>query len=353
MGAVRCTPRPAERHRRPDGRAADVSAVAARRSLGAGAQPHVDGGAVEPRDARVRPRQELSSRCSWRGSSSASARPLTAASASPSLLSVFPARLRATLTGAFMAGGMFGSVLGHGGRRRPRGAVRLALVVRRHGDLRTGARRALSDDRARVSRFAGENRTQAQRAATHVQTPNARFRSPLATVFATRSVISAYVGSGLQLFIGGSLIAWMPSYLNRYYGMSADRAGVASAAFVLCSGAGMILCGMHQRPVRQALAAAQAVFRDRFVSACFVLLSVAFQHARRCAPARDDRLGMFVAAGTAGPAGAMVANLTHCRDSRHGVRDADARKQSAGPRARTLRHRRAGRSSGLASARCS
>ena len=66
------------------------------------------------------------------------------------VLSVFPARLRATVTGAFMAGGMFGSVLGMAAGGILATALRLALVVRRHGALRSGARRSVSDDRARV-----------------------------------------------------------------------------------------------------------------------------------------------------------------------------------------------------------
>jgi hypothetical protein len=35
-------------------------------------------------------------------------------------------------------------------------------------------------------------------------------------------VIFAYLGNGLQLFIVGSIIAWMPSFLNRQYGLPLD-----------------------------------------------------------------------------------------------------------------------------------
>ena len=54
-------------------------------------------------------------------------------------------------------------------------------------------------------------------------------RPKLRTLFSTPSVIAAYVGSGLQLFIAGSLFAWLPSYLNRTYGLAPDRAAVTSA----------------------------------------------------------------------------------------------------------------------------
>jgi len=142
---------------------------------------------------------------------------------------------------------------------------------------------------------------------------NASFKSPLATVFATRSVISAYVGSGLQLFIGGSLIAWMPSFLNRYYNMAPGKAGVVSAALVLFSGAGMIVCGSisdrfgKNSPVRKLSLAITLCLL------CFVLLSAGFHQSPGTLQLITIALGMFVAAGTAGPAGAMVANLTHFR----------------------------------------
>ena len=67
--------------------------------------------------------------------------------------------------------------------------------------------------------------------------------SPLVSLFSTRSVVCAYVGSGLQLYICGALLAWMPSFLYRDYEMDTDRAGGVAALLVLCGGTGMILCG--------------------------------------------------------------------------------------------------------------
>ncbi|KGX79693.1 major facilitator family transporter domain protein [Burkholderia pseudomallei MSHR435] len=59
VGPVRHAARLVERHRRADGRHADISAVGARRPLGPRAQHHADGGALERRDARLRGRDEL------------------------------------------------------------------------------------------------------------------------------------------------------------------------------------------------------------------------------------------------------------------------------------------------------
>jgi sugar phosphate permease len=119
------------------------------------------------------------------------------------------------------------------------------------------------------------------------------------------------VGSGLQLFIGASLVAWMPSYLNRYYGMATDRAGVVSAAFVLCSGAGMIVCGYISDRLGRSSPARKLSLAIAYCLLCFVLLSTGFALPPGMQQIAVLALGLFVAAGTAGPAGAMVANLTH------------------------------------------
>ena len=52
---------------------------------------------------------------------------------------------------------------------------------------------------------------------------------PLRSLVNSRSVVGAYIGSGLQLFVGGTVIVWIPSYLNRYYAMATDAAGGVAA----------------------------------------------------------------------------------------------------------------------------
>jgi hypothetical protein len=46
--------------------------------------------------------------------------------------------------------------------------------------------------------------------------PLSAFRPPLRSLVSTMSVNCVYIGSGLQLFITGALLAWLPSYLNRF-----------------------------------------------------------------------------------------------------------------------------------------
>ncbi|MEZ5625903.1 MAG: MFS transporter, partial [Rhodocyclaceae bacterium] len=105
-------------------------------------------------------------------------------------------------------------------------------------------------------------------------------------------------------------MAWLPSFLNRYYGLATGSAGVVSAVFVLIGAVGMIVCGnltdrlSRNDPERKWLVA---------ISYCvvtFVLIGIALS-----LPVGTPQLvvlgfGLFLSAGTTGPAGAIVTNLT-------------------------------------------
>ncbi|MBF4209702.1 MFS transporter [Pseudomonas donghuensis] len=216
------------------------------------------------------------------------------------VVSVFPRDMRATLAGAFMAGGMFGSVLGMalGGLMAQHFGWRWAFAGMALFGLLLALLYPLIVKEAKI-------------APQRVQAAADKVSRPLHTLYGSRSVIAAYVGSGLQLFVGGTVIVWMPSYLNRYYAMSTDQAGVVAAIIVLCSGIGMILCAMlcdrlgRQRPDRKiSLAIGYCLGSCLLLSLAFALPSGTAQLVLIC-------LGMMVAAGTNGPSSAMVANLTH------------------------------------------
>ena len=217
------------------------------------------------------------------------------------LLSVFPVRMRATISGAFLAGGMVGSVLGislggylaslFGWREAFVGMALFGLVLTMCYPLVVKESR-LASQAAVVSRASGE-------------------KSPrLRALVSSRSVICAYIGSGVQVFISGALLAWLPSYLHRTYGMSVATAAMIASFFVLSSAAGMMICGSlsdrfgHNSPrAKLSLAIAYCV-------GCCVLLSAAFLLPPGTPQLVLIALGMFFGAGTVGPCGAMVANLT-------------------------------------------
>lgn len=215
------------------------------------------------------------------------------------VLSVFPARLRATITGTFLAGGMIGSVLGIslGGLLADRFGWRVAFAgMAAFGLLLTLCYPFV----VREGRIA----------AAAPQVANDRPRPRLSALIGSRSVICAYLGSGIQVFVSGALLAWLPSYLNRYYDMPVARAAMVAAIFVLTSAAGMTLCGNLCDRIGRNSPAAKLSLAIAFCLTCFALLSLAFH-----LPAGGPQLvliglGMFVGAGTVGPAGAMVANLT-------------------------------------------
>src|SRR5258708_28587554 len=76
------------------------------------------------------------------------------------------------------------------------------------------------------------------------------FRALLSGLFSCVSVVCAYVGSGLQLFIMGSVVAWMPTFLNRYYALAPDRAAAGAAVFLPRGGVGLGWWGGLAPPAR-------------------------------------------------------------------------------------------------------
>jgi MFS family permease len=222
------------------------------------------------------------------------------------VLMVFAPSRRASLTGAFMAGGSFGSVLGvflggilavQLGWRWSFGVMAVIGLV-----LVLLYRVLVSDEKLARNQHPGN--------AAGVPVGPTSFRPPLRSLVSTPSVICAYVASGLQLFVAGTLFAWLPSYLNRAYLLPPDKAGAAAAGFILLMGAGMIVCGMVTDRVSQRLPTRKWTSALTYSTLSLVLLTAAFSQD----PGKVQLLllaaGAFFAAGTSGPAGAMVANLT-------------------------------------------
>ncbi len=224
------------------------------------------------------------------------------------ILSIFPAHLRSTLTAAFMAGGAFGSVLGmslggavavHLGWRWSFGTMALLGIL-----LTTAFWLVVTEKRI------GTDARGLRQQRSNVQGIGTSLRVLINGLFSTVSVVCAYVGSGLQLFILGSLFVWMPSYLNRYYDMAPDKAGAAAAAFVMIGAVGMVLCGMVTDRVSRQEPSRKWVSAIAYCLISFVLLGIGFHVKPGALQLVLIGVGMLVVAGTSGPAGAMVANLT-------------------------------------------
>jgi len=223
------------------------------------------------------------------------------------VLSIFPAHLRATLAGSFLAGGIFGSVVGMalGGAIGAQLGWRWSFYAMGIFGLVALAAFAAAVTEERVEKA----RDPEDRAAA--ATRRFSFRSLLPGLFSARSVVFAYLGSGLQLFIVGSLVAWLPSVLNRYYAMPLGEASAKAVVFVLLLGVGMIACGGFTDRVARNAPGRKFRIAVSFSLCTALLLGVGFRLEPGTAQLVLIGAGIFLAGGTTGPATAMVANVTH------------------------------------------
>ena len=218
------------------------------------------------------------------------------------VVSVFPKSMRATLASAFMAGAMFGSVLGIsiGGAV----AVKLGWRWSFAGMALFGLVLAVL-----YPIIVKEARIAPQRLAEVGN--KVAVKRPLRTLYGTRSVIATYIASGLQTFVAGSMIVWLPSYFNRYYGLGEGKAGAVSGIMVLCCGAGAILCGMlSDRLSRQSPLRKIEMCMVFCLGSC-LLMSLALMQSAGSVQLGLIGLAMLFVTGANGPIIATVANLTH------------------------------------------
>lgn len=215
----------------------------------------------------------------------------------------FPRSLRATITSAFMAGGLFGSFLG----------LTLGGLIAEHFGWRGAFQLMAVIGFGLVAVYAAVVRTRTAPPAEGEPAPTAEkpgARAVAAALFGSPKVVLTYLASGVQLFVLGALMAWTPSYLNRAYGLEPAVAAAAAAGLLISSGVGMIVWGVvtdracAQRPQRRPhLAAGYALTTFVFLQLALVLPAGPAQIA--CA-----LIGLFCAGATTGPAGAIVGDGT-------------------------------------------
>ena len=153
------------------------------------------------------------------------------------LSSVFPARMRAALLGAFFATASVGSVLGvllggliaaHWGWQAAFGVVGipgllLALLYLRVRDYRT---------------------VELTPKLTKATASTASTLSYIAkTLASSRTLLWVCLGAAAQVIVVSAVWAWLPSFLNRVHGIPPDQAGVKAAAVVLAGAVGSVLWG--------------------------------------------------------------------------------------------------------------
>jgi MFS family permease len=221
------------------------------------------------------------------------------------VLTVFPAALRGTLSGTFVAGGAFGTVLGAaiGGAVGQALGWRWAFAVTGAFGLVLAVGYGLVVTERRLAPGAGPGPGSGSR-------ERASLRALLPGLFGRVSIVSAYLGSGIQFIVVGALVAWLPSFFTRYYHLTTGKAGATAALFALVIGIGMIGGGVISDRVGRADPAMPPTVAMTCSLASCVLLPAAFSLPAGGAQLLLLALGALVSAATTGPAGAMVANLT-------------------------------------------
>lgn len=223
------------------------------------------------------------------------------------VLSVFAPRVHSTLSGSFMAGGSFGSVIGvsMGGVI----AVQLgwrwsfaAMAVL--GLILVALFRAVVTER-RLAEYRVDEDDMPSGSASY------GIRVPVSSLFTNPAVWCAYLGGGLQMFTAAVLLAWTPSFFNRQYGMAPDKAGIVASAFVLLIGSGMVACGMITDRVSRNNPAAKWSSAVAFCVISMLSLGVGLQLDTGAPQLVLLGIGAFFSAGSSGPTAAMVAGLTH------------------------------------------
>ena len=215
------------------------------------------------------------------------------------VVSVFPANLRATLTGAFMAGGLAGQVLGVAlgaevasgfGWRAAFAAIGCAGLV-----LALAYPLVVREDHVRALAGPAPQPAQGLR---------------LGQLFKGRALLLCYAANGLALFCAGALPAWLPSYFNRAYHLPLASAGRLAALLLLGCGIGTVLCGIAADRLSRGNPRRAAALAALYAGGVALALTLAMRLPPGPWQIALLALAMALVAGTTGPAGALVAGLT-------------------------------------------
>jgi MFS family permease len=216
---------------------------------------------------------------------------------------LFPDRLRSAVIGAFLAASILGSVAGvaMGGTVAEAWGWRHAFVLAGIPGLVLGA--VLLVAGSRLSRMSSAR-------AEGEETP--AFGRSLAAIVRSPVVVLAAVGGGLQLFTAGAVLAWLPTFLHRAYGLTPGEAGRWAAAANLTGAFGIVAWGVLADALASRLRAARLVVPAMAALATCASFTVAFA---MLAPGPAQLAfvvaGAAVMAGSVGPLAAAVVEAVH------------------------------------------
>jgi predicted MFS family arabinose efflux permease len=223
------------------------------------------------------------------------------------LASLFPPRMRSTILGAFIAAGTLGSVLGvvvggfiaeRWGWQAGFGAVGVpGLVLALIFPL-------IVRDYKTVS---------LQRPGQGGSAPAAlAMRTVVAELLRPRTALMACIGSGLSLLVLSTTYAWLPTYLNRFYGVAPDRAGLMTGVVVLLGGIGALIWSVVSDRLTSRIPCARLYVPAASAVLTTVTMVTAFAVVE---PGRLQfallAVGGLLMVGSVGPTDAVVIDVIH------------------------------------------
>ncbi|HEY1327363.1 MAG TPA: MFS transporter [Casimicrobiaceae bacterium] len=222
------------------------------------------------------------------------------------LATLFPVRMRSTVLGAFLAAGLVGSVLGvvlggviaqHWGWQAGFGAVGVPGLVLAFLFL------LIVRDYDTVALPTAERAHGGARPAASVI---------VKALLRPRTAIVTCVGAGLQLVMVSTTYAWLPSFFNRFYGLTPDRAGAQTGVVVLMGGIGAILWSVVADRLSGRFPRARLQVPAIAAVATAVLMLFAFA-VLRPGPAQFAFIvaGALTMTGSIGPVCAVVVDVVH------------------------------------------
>ncbi len=178
---------------------------------------------------------------------------------------LFPKRLRAAVLGAFFAAASLGSVLGVvlGGAIAAKWGWRAAFGVVGIPGLAMALSYLFVRDYKTVALTPRLDKV--------TETMSGIAKHIFGTLAKNRTLLSVCVGASMQLVVVSAVWSWLPSYLNRFYGVAPEAAAAQAAMVVLVGALGGVFWGYVidrltlQRPSNKLLALAVLCVATMFI----------------------------------------------------------------------------------------
>jgi MFS transporter, Spinster family, sphingosine-1-phosphate transporter len=221
----------------------------------------------------------------------------------------FPQRMRGGLLGGFYAFASIGSVLG---------VVLGGVIATRFGwQAAFGVVGIPGLFFALLYLFVRDYQTVEPGTATAETAPSPTRGEMVRSIFKSPTVRWVCLGAAAQLIALSALWSWLPSYLNRFYGIAADKAGLQAAFVVLAGALGSLVLGavVDRAGVRHPARKFITVAILSLLSMVTLMLAFGAAHIGVVLTQANQfcliLLGGFLATCTVGPAAAIVIDVIH------------------------------------------